>query len=177
MEDGTALELINSLRTTAFSSNSRKELLDGLDLVESMLREQERQRTAYHLQLAEREQKITEQNKKIEDLHARTRIAEEKLSLLEEQIRLENARRFGRSSERWTPDETIQAQLFNELEMTVACDTVAPSEEAGIPETRPQKKNRARQTERVGGGRKPLPANLRRQEIALALPDSEKICR
>ncbi len=113
MEDGTAIELIYSLRTTAFASNGRKDLLDGLDLIESMLHEQERQRIAYHSQLAERDQKITERDKKIEELHARTRIAEEKLSLLEEQIRLDNARRFGRSSERWAPDETMQAQLFN----------------------------------------------------------------
>ena len=60
MEDGTAIELINSLRTTAFASNGRRELLDGLDLIESMLYEQERQRIAYHSQLAEREQKIAE---------------------------------------------------------------------------------------------------------------------
>ena len=177
MEDGTAIELINSLRTTAFASNGRKDLLDGLDLIESMLHEQERQRIAYHSQLAERDQKITERDKKIEELHARTRIAEEKLSLLEEQIRLDNARRFGRSSERWAPDETMQAQLFNELEVAVACDAVAPSEEAGMPEARRQKKNRTERTERVGGGRKPLPANLPRREIVLDLPDGEKICR
>jgi transposase len=170
MEDGTALELINSLRTTAFSSNGRRELLDGLDLVEAMLHEQERQRTAYHSQLAERDQKIAE-------LHARTRIAEEKLSLLEEQIRLDNARRFGRSSERWTPDETIQAQLFNELEMAVVCDTVEASEKTLMPEARRQRKNTAERTVRTGGGRKPLPANLRRREIVLDLPDSEKVCR
>jgi len=177
MEDGTAIELINSLRTTAFASNGRKDLLDGLDLIESMLHEQERQRIAYHAQLAERDQKITERDKKIEELHARTRIAEEKLSLIEEQIRLDNARRFGRSSERWTPDETMQAQLFDELEVAAACDAVAPSEEAGMPEARRQKKNRRERTERVGGGRKPLPADLPRREIVLDLPDSEKICR
>ena len=147
MEDGTAIELINSLRTTAFASNGRKDLLDGLDLIESMLHEQERQRIAYHSQLAERDQKITERDKKIEELHARTRIAEEKLSLLEEQIRLDNARRFGRSSERWAPDETMQAQLFNELEVAVACDAVAPSEEAGMPEARRQRKNRTERTD------------------------------
>ena len=169
MEDGTALELINSLRTTAFSSNGRRELLDGLDLVEAMLHEQERQRTAYHSQLAERDQKIAE-------LHDRTRIAEEKLSLLEEQIRLDNARRFGRSSERWTPDETIQAQLFNELEMAVVCDTVEASEKTLMPEARRQRKNTVERTVRTGGGRKSLPANLRRQEIVLDIPDSEKIC-
>ncbi len=38
-------------------------------------------------------------------------------------------------------------------------------------------KNRTERTERVGGGRKPLPANLPRREIVLDLPDSEKICR
>ena len=174
MEDGTAIELLNSLRTTAFASGGRKDLFDGLDLIESILREQERQRIAYHSQLAERDQKILERDKKIEELHARTRIAEEKLSLLEEQIRLDNARRFGRSSERWTPDETIQALLFNELEMAVACDAAAPSQEADQPAARRQRKSR---TERVGGGRKPLPANLMRREIVLDLPDSDKICR
>jgi len=34
MEDRAAVELLNSLRTTAFSSNGRRELLDGLDLIE-----------------------------------------------------------------------------------------------------------------------------------------------
>ena len=177
MENVTALELINSLRTTAFASNGRRELLDGLDLIESMLHEQERQRIAYHAQLAERDQKITERDKKIEELHARTRIAEEKLSLLEEQIRLDNARMFGHSSERWTADETIQAQLFNELEVAIACNAVASSEEALMPEARHQRKTRAERTVRTGGGRKPLPANLKRREIVLDLPDSEKICR
>jgi transposase len=176
MEDRTALELLNSLRTTVFASNGRRDLLDGLDLIESLLREQERQRTVYHSQLAERDQKIAEQVQKMAELDTRTRIAEEKLSLLEEQIRLDNARKFGRSSERWTPDETMQAQLFNELEVAVACDAMATSEEAGEPEALRQRKDRNERRERVGGGRKPLPANFPRREIVLDLPESEKVC-
>ena len=141
-----ASELLNSLRSAAFASNGRRELLDGLDLIESILDEQERQKIAYHLQLAEQAQRMTE-------LNSRTRIAEEKLSLLEEQIRLDNARKFGRSSERWTPDETMQARLFNELEVAAACEAAASGEETDQPETRRQRRNRAeKQNGRVEEG-------------------------
>jgi transposase len=176
MEDRSTIDLLNSLRTTAFASNSRKELLDGLDIIESMLRGLERQRTDYHSQLAERDQQIAEQVRKMAELGARTRIAEEKLSLLEEQIRLDHARMFGRSSERWTPDETTQAQLFNELEVAAASDASSTSEEAGVSDARQQRITRTERKERVDGGRKPLPANLPRREIVIDLPDCEKVC-
>jgi transposase len=165
----TAIEMLNSLRSATFAKDGRSTILNGLDVIESLLRSQQQQIDFSHAREAEKEQKLSE-------AFTRIRIAEEKLSLLEEQIRLDNARRFGRSSERWTSDETIQAQLFNELEMAVVCNAVEASEEAEVPEARHQKKNRAGQTERVGGGRKPLPASLRRQEIVLDIPDSEKIC-
>lgn len=163
MQERVAIEFLNSLRTAVFAADGRKILLDGLDHIEVIMRQHELERMADHTRIAE--------------ANARTRIAEEKLSIIEEQIRLDNARKFGRSSERWTSYETMQAQLFNELEVAVVSDATAPGEEAGVPEVRRQGKARTKRTERIDGGRKPLPADLPRREIVLDLPDNEKICR
>ena len=132
---------------------------------------------SYHAREAEKEQKLAE-------AFARIRIAEEKLSLLEEQIRLDRRRRFGRSSERWTADEKLQALLFDELELAVkqAADLMADGstdDDSATILTHARAKRRKIETEgkdEAHGGRKPLPASLPRREIVLDIAEGEKIC-
>lgn len=47
------------------------------------------------------------------------RVSEGKRYVLEEELRLMKARLFGKTSEKWKPDEKTQAMLFNEIEMAM----------------------------------------------------------
>lgn len=85
------------------------------------------------------------------------------LEILQEQLHLLTAKRFGPSSEKAHPD---QIRLFNEAEL----EAVTPSEDEGqativIPTH-----------QRRVGGRKPLPPQLPRIEIVHDLAEEEKIC-
>ena len=82
------------------------------------------------------------------------------LKILQEQLNLLSAKRFGPSSEKAHPD---QLRLFNEAEL----EAVAPVEEATIEV--PAHRRRP-------GGRKPLPLQLPRIEVVHDLGDGEKIC-
>ncbi|MGH8468781.1 MAG: IS66 family transposase [Gammaproteobacteria bacterium] len=85
------------------------------------------------------------------------------LKVLQEQLNLLTAKRFGPSSEKAHPD---QIRLFNEAEL----EAVAPleDEEQATIEI-PAHRRRA-------GGRKPLPPQLPRIEVVHDLGDEEKIC-
>ena len=87
-------------------------MLDGLDVIEEIFRSMQRQLEADHERMADREQMLAE-------AFDRIRMAEEKICLLEERIRLDMARKFGHSSERWKADEKLQALLFDELEVAL----------------------------------------------------------
>lgn len=165
------VELLNSLRTAAFAMDGRKAMLDGLDTMEAVFHSMQRQLEADHERVADREQKLAE-------AFSRIRLAEQKISLLEERIRLDMARRFGHSSERWKPDEQQMALLFDELELAVmqAADLLADdASAAGAPhERRPRHSDEAKGPSH--GGRNPLPASLPRREIVLDISEGEKIC-
>ena len=83
------------------------------------------------------------------------------LKVLQEQLHLVTAKRFGASSEKAHPD---QIRLFNEAEL----EAVAPLEEQATIEI-PAHRRRA-------GGRRPLPPRLPRIEIVHDLAEEEKIC-
>jgi transposase len=172
-----AAELLNALRSAAFAKDGRRVILDGIDVVESILRSQQRQIEADHDRMADKDRALA-------DLFARLRLSEEKNNVLETQIRLDAARKFGRSSERWKPDEKIQALLFNEIEMALK-EAVVPTADGTVQNgstsataVHHRRKHRASDegNDAVHGGRKPLPASLPRREIILDLPDSTKVC-
>jgi len=162
---GTATaDVLNALRSAAFAKDGRKTFLEGIDMVESMLRFFERQAEADHALMAELSAKLT--------------LSEEKIRLLEEKIRLTGARMFGHSSEKWKPDDKLQALLFNEIEMAVKdviSSIVADAMAATLahPLQRPRK---PRATDDGHGGRSPLPASLPRRETIIDIPEDKKVC-
>lgn len=89
----------------------------------------------------------------------------QQVSVLEAELRLLRHRIFGRRSERQIPGEENQSTLFDEAEMapTAAEEVVTPSVTVGAHT-------------RAKPGRKPLPADLPREEVLHDIPEEEKIC-
>ncbi len=85
---------------------------------------------------------------------------DQRIKLLEEYIRLHNAKQFGASSEK---DDGGQGQLFNEAEQESA--EVDESEEVSVPAHTRKKKKRAS-----------IPEGLPVEEVIYDLPESEKVC-
>lgn len=85
---------------------------------------------------------------------------------LEEKFTILQKAFFGRSSERWTADDHLQARLFDEAELAV------DEEEAGSQEEIVT----ARRKKKVRGKREKLPESLPREEVILDIPEEEKIC-
>ncbi len=94
---------------------------------------------------------------------------EQRIDLLEEQIRLLKQKRFGVSSEK----SDQQVELFNEAELAEAADQVFESEEIETVSTEPEE---ATTTKKAKPGRKPLPADLPRIRIEHDLTEAEKVC-
>ena len=80
-----------------------------------------------------------------------------RIALLEEYLRLERARLYGRSTEK----SSAQGEMFNEVEQTADSDENTPPSD-------PPKKKPARK------GRKPLSSSLPRFQERIELTDAEK---
>ncbi|WP_444932334.1 IS66 family transposase [Microbulbifer sp. SSSA002] len=113
--------------------------------------------------LLEQSKKIFEQDSRLKENHKHIRFLEEQIALLRNQ-------RFGKSSEKSSPD---QIGLFNEAE-SEATDSLC--EEEGEGEATEAVIESASYTRRKSSGRKPLPADLPRVRIEHDLPKKEKIC-
>ncbi len=87
-------------------------------------------------------------------------ILKSKLTWFEEQLRLARHKRFGATSEK----HAFQAQLFNEAE--ALSDQAEPQEHEEITYRRAKRKP----------GRRPLPAQLPREEVLHDLSEAEKVC-
>ena len=94
---------------------------------------------------------------------------EQRITLLEEQIRLFKQKRFGTSSEK----SDQQAELFNEAELTEAADQVFESEEVESASPKDEAPTTAKKSK---PGRKPLPADLPRIRIEHDLLEADKVC-
>lgn len=169
-----AVELLNTLRTATFAPDGRKRILGTIDAVETLFDSFQRQIEAYHSVMADREQQIAE-------MLERLSVRDQEFALLEQEFRLQIAKRFGKSREKWNPDEKLQAQLFNEIEAAIR--EAAAEAKAGDPPANAEtvKKDSAesqrRQKEGTGhGGRKPLPSHLLRVERILDLPAGDRVC-
>jgi len=88
----------------------------------------------------------------------------QQVSVLEEELRLLRHRIFGRRSERQIPGEQNQSTLFDEAEMAAAAEEVLTPSVTVAAHTRAKP------------GRKPLPADLPREEVLHDIPEEEKIC-
>jgi transposase len=91
--------------------------------------------------------------------------ANKKIVVLEEELRLARSWRYGRSTD--AVEDQKQARLFNEAEDGAA--------KAAETETAEQTVTVAAH-ERKKAGRRPLPANLPREEIVHDIPEAEKVC-
>ena len=90
---------------------------------------------------------------------------EQRIAVLEEQLRLLMHKRFGASSEKTAID---QLNLFNEAEATVEQSSETPAAddtETTVPEHKRKKP-----------GRRPLPADLPRVVIEHDIPEDQKVC-
>ena len=84
-----------------------------------------------------------------------------RIAILEEYLRLERARLYGRSTEKFS----TQGEIFNEAEL-VDCATDADDEESADPDTPKPRSNRK--------GRKPLSPSLPRYQERIELSEEEK---
>jgi len=85
-------------------------------------------------------------------------------SFLEEQLQLLRNKIFGRRSEQFSDEELKQASLFNEVEL------------APPPAEQPEATVEVAAHRRAKSGRKPLPADLPREEVVHDIPEEEKKC-
>ena len=76
---------------------------------------------------------------------------------------------FGRSSEKWSVDEKLQACLFNEAE--IASDSIEGEPNACVDTITYTVTKKAR------GKREPIPESVPREEIIHDIPDEEKVTR
>ena len=99
-------------------------------------------------------------------LKALVQSKDQKIAVLEEELRLALHKRFAASSERASPD---QFNLFNEAEQieaeATAAEPIADEPTITVPEH-----------ERKTCGRKPLPDHLPRTRIEHDIPDADKLC-
>ena len=168
-----AVELLNTLRTATFAPDGRKKILGTIDAVESLFNSFQRQIETYHSVMADREQQIAEMLKKLS-------VRDQEFALLEQEFRLQLAKRFGKSSEKWNPDEKLQAQLFNEIEAAIRESATDAEDHSSATDAETVNKDAAKSARPKGeaghGGRKPLPSHLLRVEKMLDLPAGDKIC-
>jgi transposase len=85
-------------------------------------------------------------------------------SVLEEELRLLRHKIFGRRSERFSEEDLKQSVLFNEAEDV---PDVPTQQETSVEVAAHQRAKR---------GRRPLPADLLREEVVHDIPEDEKIC-
>jgi transposase len=89
---------------------------------------------------------------------------EKTVEVLQEELRLARAQRFGRKSEKWSAEETLQGRLFNEAE-------------AGSSPQPLERKNLEVKGHRRGTPiRKPLPADLPRETVTVDILEEQKVC-
>ena len=85
-------------------------------------------------------------------------------TVLEEELRLLRHKIFGRRSERFSQEESKQSALFDEAEGT----SEAPGQADATIEVAAH--------QRAKHGRRPLPADLPREEVVHDIPEAEKTC-
>lgn len=98
---------------------------------------------------------------------------ETRIQHLEEQIRLLTTQQYGARTERRTSD--AQSDLFNEAEEILESEPLDESVDETAP-TETADTETVSYTRRKSGGRKPLPAELPRQDIEHDIPEADKTC-
>jgi transposase len=109
---------------------------------------------------------VIEQSKELRILKKENRVLVSKAEVLEDELRLLRHKIFGRRSERFSVEDLQQSSLFDEAEYGVEEQVRKLSEPAVEVSS----------YRRVKRGRKPLPADLPREEVVHDIPEEEKTC-
>jgi transposase len=109
---------------------------------------------------------VLKQSKELSQLQEENHILERKAEVLEDELRLLRHKLFGRRSERLTAEDLQQASLFDEAEWIIEQQNRRPAESTIEVSAYSRRKR----------GRKPLPADLPREEVLHDIPEEEKIC-
>ncbi len=113
--------------------------------------------------IQEKEQSILSKNGIIDQKSVVIDALKDRVAVLEEYLRLERARSYGRSSEK----HPGQGHLFDEAELE-GCQDESENTPIDGPDTPEPKKKSS------NGGRKPLSPNIPREQVRLTLTDEEK---
>ncbi|OHD80501.1 MAG: hypothetical protein A3J97_07600 [Spirochaetes bacterium RIFOXYC1_FULL_54_7] len=182
--DSSVIDMLNMHRTETLGQDGfgqdgrKKSMLGTIDSLELVLKSMQNQLEIDH-------QMIVQHDRQLAEAALENRLQKEKLTLLENELQLQISKRFGHSTERWTPDEKIQADLFDEIEKAIAeanpdqDDDKVPDTAASVefpPHRRKQRKQQPNRPDAPAKGRKPLPAHLERREKRLELPKAELVC-
>jgi transposase len=143
---------------TAYQEKSKEELLKLLVEKDIHITQQVQQITHQTGQLTQQAQQITQQVLQITE-------QAQQIQSLNELIRLYCLRQFSNKSEKISPD---QLSLFDEGELPKRPDAIEEAEEEISVASYVRKKQ---------VGRKPLPANLPREQQTYDLEENEKTCR
>lgn len=106
---------------------------------------------------------VVQQAAEIERLSVENQRQQAHLGVLEEKLNILLAKRFGASSEKYSPD---QLRLFNEAER----------DGEGVDVERPPARITIPTHQRLKPGRKPLPTSLPRIEVVHELEEAERVC-
>lgn len=109
---------------------------------------------------------VNEQSKELKDLKKENHRLESRAEVLEDELRLLRHKIFGRRSERFSVEDLRQSSLFDEAEDTVE-EQARQLSEPGVEVSAYR---------RAKSGRKPLPADLPREEVVHDIPEEEKTC-
>ena len=159
-----AQELLQIIRTKAVGSHDSN-LLIIADQLEDLLASKEQDACTMHRKLGREQQ--ARKNLEIELKEER-----QKRALVEEELRIRMAELFGKSSERWKPDEPGQALLFNEMEMLVSIPEESTKDKK---ESSPHSKSSSG-PKKPRGKRDKLPEGLERVTTVLDISEEEKTC-
>ena len=105
---------------------------------------------------------VLRRNAELEERNAELKARDAEIAQLREYVRLLRYQRFGRKSEKVSPD---QLSIFNEAEREVAEAAPGEPDEIEVPAHTRRK-----------GGRRPLPESLPCIEVVHDLPEEEKVC-
>ena len=183
------IELLNQVRTKAAGQATDTALLTIADLLEQIYKAQHAELEMAHGLVSQFQAEVistqaeasqvraeaSQVRAEASQVRAELRIALQEKALLEERLRIELARRFGRSSEKWTADELLQAELFNEAEFIMAT-APAETEVAEVPEASSEPVADTKVPgvkEKRRGGRERLPDNLPRVVTRIELTEAE----
>ena len=170
-----AQELLQIIRTQAVSGHD-KNLLTVADQLESLFISKESDALAMHSKLNREQQARQADHRRFEKdrkaFEAELKEERRKRALIEEELRIRMAELFGKSSERWTPIETGQGYLFNELEMLSSKQEESDEEKETGCSSGQKSSNKVKRR----GKRNKLPDHLERKTTIIDITEEEKGC-